>query len=41
MKSSTLDSILVAKQSCVAFNPDKAMYKLMNIKMYDSDVGSD
>ena len=45
LKSSTLDSILVTKQSlqcsCVAFNPDKAMYRLLNNTMYDSDVDSE
>ena len=45
LKSSTLDSILVTKQSlqcsCVAFNPDKAMYMLLNNSIYDSDVDSE
>lgn len=44
LKSSTLDSILVSKQSlpssCVAFIPDKAMYKLMNNSIYNSDSDS-
>ena len=45
LKSSKLDSIFVTKQSlqcsCVAFYPDKAMYRLLNNTMYDSDVDSE
>ena len=45
LKSSTLDSILVTKQSlpssCFAFSPDKAMYRLMKNRIHDSDIDSD
>ena len=42
LKSSTLDSILITKQSlpssCVDFKPDQDMYRRMKNSMYDSET---